>query len=233
MPLAPRKFLQYKEILELFPAPVRKSIYEKAIYKSFKRHEIIFRRGDEGFFLAGVMSGRLRMFVSSLEGKEMLITMIERGEIFGEMSVIDGMPRAVDVVAEADSTLLMIARDDVLPLLQAYPDAMLGLMKLICYRMRLYVHTMELIALQSLPVRLVRYMLRLAREYGAEQVDGKLCIAAGLSQMEMGQQLAISRESINKQLNVFAEKGYVALEDDKIILLDVEGLKRMITPLNA
>jgi CRP/FNR family cyclic AMP-dependent transcriptional regulator len=228
MPLSPRKFLQYSQVFELLPLNMRNAIYAGAEYRDFRQGEYIFRVGDNGTFMAGLLSGRLRMGIRSLEGKEMLITMVERGELFGEMSILDDMPRAVDVIAETDCRLIIIKREDFLPALRASPDAMLGLIRITCYRMRLYLQIMELIALQSLPVRLGRYLLRLARDYGTEE-GGNIVITARLSQAEIGQQLASSRESINKQLHDFAAKGLLSLSGSTIVLNDIDGLKKAIT----
>jgi CRP/FNR family cyclic AMP-dependent transcriptional regulator len=228
MPTSPRKLLQYNELFELFPPQVRQALYATAYPKTYQAGEYVFRNGDEGpYFMAAVMSGRLRMGEHSLEGKEMLIAMVEKGEIFGEMSVFDNMPRAVDVVAETDCTCLIIKRDDFLPLVSSFPEVLLGIMKIMCHRMRLYAHTLELIALQNLPARLARYLLRLAKEYGVEE-NGKIRIQAGLSQADIGQQLATTRESINKQLKVFVSKGYITVDGDTIALTDVRGLKELL-----
>jgi CRP/FNR family cyclic AMP-dependent transcriptional regulator len=224
---APRKFLQYNQVFEHFPLNIRNAIYAKAEYKQFRPGDYVFKVGDDGQFMAGVMSGRLRMSMKSLEGKEMLITMVNRGELFGEMSILDEMPRAVDVIAETDCTLIVIKHDDFIPLLRASPDAMLALIRVTCYRMRRYLHVMELIALQSLPVRLGHYLLRLAHDYGTEK-DGKIVISANMSQATIGQHVAISRESVNKQLHDFAEKGLLSLSGSDIVLNDVEGLKKAI-----
>jgi CRP-like cAMP-binding protein len=230
MPHSPRKLLQYNELFEQFPLPVRKLIYSKAVPKTFKPGEFVFRNGEEGpYYMAAVMSGRLRMAVHSLEGKEMLITMVERGEIFGEMSLLDSSPRAVDVVAETDCTCLIIMQEDFLPILSSFPGVMLGIMRMMCHRMRLYAHTLELIALQNLPARFVRYLLRQARDYGEEK-DGKIIIRAGLSQADIGRQLATSRESINKQLKIFITRGYIAMDGDSMVVLDMDALKEMIAP---
>ena len=63
------------------------------------------------------MNGRLRLSLSSPEGKDILVTMVERGEMIGEMSVIDELPRATDLIAETDSTLMIIQRNDFIPIL--------------------------------------------------------------------------------------------------------------------
>ncbi len=233
MPLPARRLLQYKELFELFPVGVRNTVYSMAEPKTVRAGEYVFHNGDEGpFYMAAVMSGRLRMSVHSLEGKEMLITMVEPGEIFGEMSLLDNSHRAVDVIAEVDCTLLIIWQEDFMPVLTQHPPVMLSIMRMMCHRMRLYAHTLELIALQSLPAKFVRYLLRLSRDYGIEK-DGKIIIRANLSQAEMGNQLATSRESINKQLRIFITRGYIAMDGDDIVLLDIPALKKEILPEDA
>ena len=179
-----------------------------------------------------VMHGRLRLSLSSPEGKDILVTMIERGEMVGEMSVIDNMPRATDLIAETDSTLMIIQRDDFIPILLSSPEAMLGMMRTDCHRRRRYLNTIELMALQSAPIKVARYLLRLAHDYGAEK-DGSIYINANLSQIDMARQLACSRESVNKQLSSLVDKGLVQIESDVIVLKDIEGLKRVIVPLNG
>jgi len=226
--LGPRKFLQYKEVFELFPLNHRNAIYAGAKYLDVAQGEYIFKAGDDGQFMAGVISGRLRMSVKSHEGKEMLVTMVDKGELCGEMSILDGLPRAVDVTAETDCALIIINRDDFLPLLRLCPDAMLSLIRITCHRMRLYLKTMELIGLQNLPVRLGMHLLQLAEDYGTER-EGKMVIAAHMNQTVIGQQLAVSRESINKQLHDFSDKGFLCLDGSDIILTDIEGLKKAIT----
>lgn len=177
--------------------------------------------------MAAVMSGRFRMMVRSPENKELLITMVERGELVGEMSVLDDAPRAVDVISETDSTVMIIKRDDFLPILRSNADAMMGLLKLTCHRMRSYLRTMEMIALEGLPARMARYLLQLADDYGTAQ-DGGILISSKLSQADIAQQLACSRESVNKQLANLIEKKLIALQDQGILLLNPDELRQSL-----
>ena len=224
---SPRKALQYNHVLELFPLHVRNQLYAKSKYQDVKRDDYVYRRKEEGSFLVGVMSGRLRLSLSSPEGKEILVTMIERGEMVGEMSVIDDLPRATDLIADADSTLIIIQREDFIPALLSCPEAMLRMMRTDCNRRRRYLHTIELMSLQSAPIKVARYLLRLARDYGVEK-DNSVSINARLSQIDMARQLACSRESVNKQLASLVEQGLVTLDGDVIVLNDLEAFKRIV-----
>lgn len=225
---SPRKVLQYNQILELLPLRQRNALYAKSKYLDVKREDYVYRRKDKGDYMIGVMSGRLRLSLSSPEGKEILLTMIDRGEMVGEMSMIDGLPRATDLIADVDSTLIILQRDDFLPVLMSCPEAMLRMMRTDCDRRRRYMHMIELLSLQSAPTKVARYILRLARDYGIAKEDGSVHIEARLSQIDMAHQLACSRESVNKQLAALVERGSLTLDGDVIILNDLEAFKRIV-----
>ncbi len=230
MPVPPRSSLQYREVLDKFPLHIRNAIYAKSEYRNYKKGEYVFRDGEDGPFNIGcVMSGRLRILIKSREGKELLPSLIEKGEIFGEMSAFDGMPRAVDVVADEPSTVMVLKYDDFVPLLLACPEAALAMLRITCRRMRTYVRTVELIALQNVKQKLVRHLLHLAQDYGARMDDGSIVIDSRLSQSDIGLQIGISRESVNKHLNSLAEAGFLAHGGESITLCDVEGLKQTIS----
>src|ERR1700733_5428351 len=137
---------------------------------------------------------------------------------------MDGWPRTADAHAEDETTLMIIRHQDFIPALMANPEAMFGIIKMLCHRLRLFIDTIDLIALQNLPVRLARYLLRLAGEYGTVDESGQIVIRSGLNQSAIGQQLATSRESINKQLKTFAGQNLISIRGEEIIITDPEGL---------
>jgi len=220
-----RKPLQYAQIWEHFPLRLRNELYAKARYQEYKRDSYVYRRGEEGDFLVCVTNGRLRLSFSSSEGKSILFSMIERGEMAGEVAVIDGLPRATDLIADTDSTLMVMYRNDFLPLLLSSPEAMLMMMKTDYNWIRRYIHTIELLSQQDASVRIARYLLRLAGDYGNEK-DGRIYIQARLSQKDMARQISCSRESVNKQLAALVEQKIVKLDGDTIVLKDIKGLMR-------
>jgi CRP/FNR family transcriptional regulator, cyclic AMP receptor protein len=222
-----RKTLQYTLIWDRFSLRLRNELYAKAKYKNFDRDSYIYRRGDDGDFLVCVMSGRLRLSLILPEGKEILFSMVERGEMLGEVSVIDELPRATDLIADTDSNLMIIYRDDFIPLLLSCPEAMLVMMRTDYNWIRRYISTIELISMQNASLRVARYLLRLAGDYGDER-DGNVYIKARLSQKDMARQISCSRESMNKQLSALTEKGFVSLIDDTIVINDVKSLMRLV-----
>lgn len=218
--------LQYHDFLKLFPDETRTQLLKKTQNKSYKSGDVVYFRGDTEAFMGVVISGRLRMSMNAADGRGVILGMVETGEVFGETALIDGLPRTTDAQADTETTIMILRHDDFVATLKANPEAMFGVIKMLCHRMRIYLDTIDLMALQNLPIRLARLILRLSGDYGTEE-NGHIVIRAGLNQTALGQKLATSRESINKQLKIFANEGYISLSGDEITLLDAEGLHKV------
>jgi CRP-like cAMP-binding protein len=216
--------LQYHDFFKLFPPNVRADLFNKAVYKSYHCGDLVYARGDTDVFMGVVMSGRLRVSMTTSDGKGVLLGLVERGEVFGETALMDGLPRTADAHAEDETTLMIIKHEDFIPALMANPEAMMGIIKMLCHRLRLFIDTIDMIALQNLPARLARYLLRLAGEYGTIDENGHIVVRAGLNQSSIGQQLATSRESINKQLKAFVGQNLITMRGEEIIITNPEGL---------
>jgi len=103
---------------------------------------------------------------------------------------------------------------------------MFCMLQVLCNRLLRYTETMQLYSMKSLPARLASYLLFLARTYGVA-VDECVVIRAGLNQSDLGQKLAATRESINRQLKIFLKKGLISMNNNEITILDPKGLKEI------
>ncbi len=215
--------LQYHDFLKLFPDDVRANLLKKTQNRTYKAGAVLYYRGDTDAFMGVVISGRLRMSMNAADGRGVLLGLVENGEVFGETALIDGLPRTTDAHADTETTIMILRHNDFVATLKAHPDAMYGVITMLCHRMRIYLDTIDMLALQNLPIRLARLILRLSGDYGTEE-NGHIVIRAGLNQSALGQKLATSRESINKQLKIFVSKGYITMNGDEITLLDAQGL---------
>ncbi|MBV8915374.1 MAG: cyclic nucleotide-binding domain-containing protein, partial [Acetobacteraceae bacterium] len=129
-----------------------------------RRDQAVVRRGDPDASLLILVAGRLRAGTVSADGREVTIGVMESGAVLGEIALLDGRPRSLDVTAMVDSTLLVVDRRDFLPFLKARPDLMLRLMALLCDRLRRASQAFEDLALAPLSARLARLLLDLAAE---------------------------------------------------------------------
>src|SRR6202042_2359811 len=167
--------------------------------------------------MMAVLRGRVRISFFSGEGKEVTLNVINPGEIFGEIALLDGEPRSADATAIEDTLLLVVERRHFLPFLRQNEDLFPRLLAVLCSRLRRTSITLEEIALFDLPVRLARVLLKLAVDYG-RPIPGGTRIDLKLSQRDLSNLVASSRESVNKQLRQWRESGAVNIEAGFIVL---------------
>ncbi len=218
--------LRYEALFGFFPAHIRSQLMNECKARTCPAGSLIFKLGEAGDWMGAILAGRVRISLQSIEGKDMFLSMFERGEIFGERALLDGLPRGADAYAEEETTFLVIPKERIMPLLFQYPEAMFCIVQILCNRLLRYTETMQLYALGNLPCRIANCLLSLAHTY-SEQVDGKTIIRAGLSQSDIAQKTASTRESVNRQLKTFASQGLIELKNDSIIILDQAGLQKI------
>jgi CRP-like cAMP-binding protein len=185
-------------------------ILKFALERRVRRGQTILQRGDDGSSLMAVLRGRVRISSVSGDGKEVTLNVINPGEIFGEIALLDGQPRSADATATEDTTLLIVERRNFIPFLRQNPDLYLRLLAVLCARLRRTSTALEEIALFDLPVRFARVLLDLK-----------------LSQRDLSNLVASSRESVNKQLRHWRESGVLDLEDGLIMLRRPAELQRL------
>ncbi len=194
------------------------------------RGATVFAKGDPGSSLAAVLAGRLRVGNVSVDGREVTLNVAGPGEIVGEMALIDGKARSADVIAVVDCTLLVVERRNFMPFLLRHGDMVERLLGVLCDRLRKTSLALEEIALFDLPVRLARLLLKLAEDYGkpAEGEVGSVRIDMKLSQRDLSNLVASSRESVNKQLAVWRREGVVDLDAGYMILRRPRALQSLL-----
>jgi CRP/FNR family transcriptional regulator, cyclic AMP receptor protein len=201
-------------------------ILKFATEKRYRRGQLIFQRGDNGSSLMAVLRGRVRISSVSGEGKEVTLNVISPGEIFGELALLDGKPRSNDAAATEDTLLLVVERRHFIPFLAKNADLTLRLLAVLCEKLRRTSMALEEIALFDLPVRLARVLQKLAVDYGRPGPGGTR-IDLKLSQRDLSNLVASTRESVNKQLRTWREDKVVELEDGFIVLRRPAELDRL------
>jgi CRP-like cAMP-binding protein len=203
------------------------TVLQMATERQVRRGQTIFQKGDEGSSMMAVLQGRVRISAVSADGKEVTLNVINHGDVFGEIALLDGKPRSADAVAIEDTLLLVLERRLVLPFLKASPDLMLRLLAVMCDRLRRTSVALEEIALFDLPVRLARVLGQLADDYGRPAPTGTR-IDFRLSQRDLSTLVASSRESVNKQLRAWQKDGLLDLDGGYIVLRRPGELKEML-----
>lgn len=190
-------------------------------------NEVIFRKGDPGRSMMTVMKGRIKISSTSLEGKEVVLTVLGRGEILGEMAILEGRPRSADATALEPSELMVLDRRDFIPFLERNPKICVRLLRILSGRLRRTSELVEDRTFLSLPSRLAKTLLDFALSDGYEVPEG-VRIDFKLSQKDFGGLLGASRESVNKQLGAWQDEGLIIMGRGFIILTEPKELARII-----
>jgi CRP/FNR family cyclic AMP-dependent transcriptional regulator len=194
--------------------------------RTFKARQVVVWEGEAGTSLFVVLSGYLKAVTAGSEGKEVLLSVMGPGEVFGELSVLDGEPRSATVVALEETELALIERDPLLSLIQSSPTLAVRLLVVLTQRLRNLSKRCETLASLSLCGRLAEVLVGLALKHG-EPHDGSVRIPMRLSQQDLGSMVGASRESVNKLLRYWAETGVLRHDGGRVVITDFEALKLM------
>lgn len=184
----------------------------------------IFQKGYPGGSVMAVVRGRVKICTYSADGKELVLNIIDRGGLFGEIAVLDGRPRSADAVAIGDTELLVLERARLLPLLTANPAIAIRLIEVLCQRLRWTSETLEDAVLRDAPARVARGLLRLALTFGRQEAKA-LKIDIKLSQQQIGNLIGVSRESTNKCIVEWTRTGHLSVEQGYITITDPATLE--------
>lgn len=187
----------------------------------------IFQKGDEGSSMMAVLAGRVRVSSVSVEGREITLNVIDPGEVFGEIALLDGKPRSADCTAIEETMLLVLERRHFLPFLQRHESLYLRLIAVLCDKLRNTSMALEELALFDLPARLARVLLKLALDYGRQTQQG-IRIDVKMSQRDLSNLVASTRESVNKQLRIWRDDRVVDLDGGYLILCRPDELRMLV-----
>jgi len=194
--------------------------------KAFKNREVVCRRGDLGTQMFLIANGRVTLHTDSDEGKELGFGFLNKGDVFGEIALLDGGVRTATVKAIEKTELLVIERRDFLPFLEKTPRAALQLLSTMAARLRSTDEHFEDIFFRNLPGRLAKKFLGLAENYGRETEKG-IEIDLKLSQGEIGKLTGATRESINKQMRAWEADGLIDCTKGFITIKDPDKLEEL------
>jgi len=194
--------------------------------RAFGKGVIIFHEGSPGETMYLIESGKVRIFALTESGQEISVNIYGPGEVFGELAVLDALPRSAGAVAIEDTVCLTLQRDDLLQVLENCPRLALSIIKVLSARLRYTTRYVEGLAFLDVCGRVAAKLLELGERYGVKK-DG-IEIDLQLTQSELAGWVGTSRESANKVLRMFQEQRLIAITGARITLLDQRGLKRLI-----
>jgi len=181
--------------------------------RRYSKGEVIFHQGDVGTALFIVRRGEVAIRLSSSEGKEVIL------------ALLDGEPRSTDAVARDETHLLSLHQEDFRRFLSERPQVAMGLLAVLSRMVRRVTQLVHDSAFLDARARLARVLLDLARTQGQPAAEGGIVIPK-LTQAELANLCGVTRESANKWLRFYTREGLLTSENGQITIVDPERLRR-------
>lgn len=172
--------------------------------KKLEKDNTVFHAGDPADAVFVVASGRVKVVITSSDGKEFILTVLGAGQVFGEMALLESAPRSASVVTLSAVEVLVINRADFQRLLESSPRISLRLMAILSRRLRRANSKMESLAYMDVAGRLARYLLDLARDHGQRLGNGWVVVRRP-THSDIAHSIGTSRETVSRLINEFEE----------------------------
>lgn len=183
----------------------------------FRPGQQIMLEGERAPGLFFVLRGRVRLSRTHPDGREQVLDMVGPGEYFDPVPIFDDQPNPTTARAMSPVHCLLLRRDDLLALIRTHPDLALAALSSMAGQLRELVSLVEDLAFRSVRARLARQLLTEAAEGSAE-----------ITHQELAERTGTVREIAGRALRRLAEEGLVQLARGRVIVLDAEGLARVV-----
>jgi len=172
--------------------------------RAFPKDTTIFHAGDPADAVFVVATGKVKIVVTSTDGKEFILSVLGAGQVFGEMALIESAPRSASVQTVTAVEALVISRNDFQHLLNTSPGISRGLLMILSRRLRRANSKMESLAYMDVAGRLARYLLDLARDHG-QRVGNGWVVVRRPTHSDIAHSIGTSRETVSRLINEFEE----------------------------
>jgi len=219
------QFLNKVSIFSNLKEDKLKALESCLIKRRYAKGQIIFHKGDESGGLYIISSGKVKVYIPSTQGEEVILAILAKGEIIGELSLLDGTKRSATISVTEDSEVMYLSRNDFLNFLRSDFDTVLNLFSMITKRLRNTNDQLEEAYMLDITSRIARKILALAEQFGVEH-EGNVRIGVKITQKDLAAMIGATRESVNKQLNLLKKNGLVNMENGYITILNTDRLTR-------
>ncbi len=208
-----RSLLQNIPLFAGLPEAQLDHIAKMAVLRQVPRHKTIVFVGAKTDSLFVIVSGSAKVLNRDAEGREVILSMLEAGECFGEMGLIDDSPRSADVVANEACELLVISKADFTRALSENTELCLNIKKSLVLRLREANHKIESLALMDVYGRVAKLLLD-----NSEKENGVRIVKRKITKLDMAKMVGASREMVSRVMKDLEHRGFVRVESGRIVL---------------
>jgi len=195
---------------------IRKLVFEKTA----DRAEIVLLEGEWAENLYFVVSGVVKVFKTSAEGKEQILSIVRPGESFNDVPIFDGGPNPASARAMGPVILYGIKKNDVEAILRDHPQVASNVIKVLARRVRHLVSLVEDLSFRHVISRVARILF--------EHIGGEMGRGPRLTQQEMAAMAGTAREVVGRSLKALEEEGVIKMDRHRIIITDKEALQKIM-----
>jgi CRP/FNR family transcriptional regulator len=195
---------------------IRRLIFEKTA----ERGEVILLEGESADALFLVVSGVVKVFKTSVAGKEQILNIVRPGEAINDVAIFDDGPNPASAEAMGPVVLYGIDKGELMVFLQNNPQVALNIIRILAERVRQLVSLVEDLSFRHVIGRVAKILLEYAGDSGGPR----------LTQQEMAAIAGTAREVVARSLKALEEEGTIRLEHHRVIITDEEALKEMAEP---
>ena len=190
------------------------------VEQGFKKGQSLFADGMKAAGMYGIISGKVKIYKMSLEGKEQILHIFGEGEFFGEVPVFAGGNYPAHAEALEDSRFLFFPRAELVRLIQREPSLAMNMLAILSLRLRRFTHLIEDLSLKEVPGRLAAYLL-----YMSDRDGGSSRLELDITKGQLASVLGTIPETLSRILGRMSQQELIRVEGRKIEILDREALE--------
>lgn len=192
--------------------------------RRYDRYQVIIKAGDRGTALFLLTSGVVRVTVGGSLGKELILGVLYPQDFFGEMALLDGLPRSATVTTLEESEVLVISQKDFLECIRKVPQVAAKMIVTLSLRLRQTDQKVGNLAFLKAPRRVARTLLDLAQGQGQRAPEG-ITLNLRFTRQELAELAGVTRETLTRLLMKFQEHGILTIERRKLFIPDPKKLE--------
>ena len=178
---------------------------------------VVFFENEEGDSFFCIVAGRIKVTILGDDGREVILSVLGRGDFFGEMALLDNEPRSATAIAVEDTELLSLHRNDFQSVLSDNRSIMSALIKILTARLRRANHQISTLALLDVYGRVARVIVDTARDEGKRLKDGRIAFRRATHQ-EIANRIGTTRETVTRMLKDLERQGLIHIDGKEVVV---------------
>ena len=200
-------------------------ISNKTILRNYNKGQVILLEESKGETFFVIKTGEVKVTKLSDDGREVILAILGESDFFGEMSLLDGEGRSANIVANEDSAVLTLSRNDFLSCLESYPKIAISLLEELAVRLRKSDKHIESLSLSDSEHRIGITIARLAEEIGTIK-KGVVSIKKLPFQQDIANMAGTSRETVSRTIKLFEDKKILTRNGRALTIFDFNSFKK-------